>query len=338
MQSWSDFFQGSPSSNYNGLTSRLSVTSGTIYVFNSFFKKVEYLQGAGGAINFTSSEDSSILLVEETTFLNCVSSGNGGGIYFYNKGNAVINKICAINCSTTGGNGNFYYNFVSNTKYYKNEINLTTVSSIESARGNTLYLYYGTIQISKINESFIYCLHTAAYRIEPSGSAGEITGMVTYSTFYNNTATSYRCLNFGSCSSRILYKMVSCNVIKNAQSSEAVISFFESTEVEGTCILQNYGSSILYNGRTYTVSLSNCVTDFGSQTTGTITIKNVPATTFINSLTHFASAECEAMYEVTGINRQQTICFTAGAAYQKGIQLFLSLPSNLFSILFLLSG
>jgi hypothetical protein len=339
MQSWSDFFQGSPSSNNNGLTSRLSVTSGTVYVFNSFFKNVEYLQGAGGAISFVSSDDSSILLVEETTFLSCVSSDKGGGIYFYDRGSAVINKICSINCSSTGSNGIFYYNCVSKTKYYKNDVNLTTISSINSTRGYPIYIYYGTIQISKTNESFISCSTTSAYRIQPSGSDGEITGMVTFSTFYNTTATSYRCLNFGSCSSRIQNKLVSCNVIKNSQTdtSEGVITFYESTEVEGTCILQNYGPIILYNsGRT--VSLSNCVTDFGSQTYGAFNIKNVPATTFINSLTHFASAECEAIYGVTNTKRKQIVCFTAGEAHQKGIKLFLSLPSNLFSVFFLLSG
>jgi hypothetical protein len=340
MQSWSDFFQDSPSNSKNGLTSRFSVTSGTVYVFNSFFVHVEYLSGSGGAISFSSSSDSSILLVEETTFLSCRSSSNGGGVYFYNKGNAVLNKVCSFNCSPTGSNGGFYYNCVTDTKNYKNEIHLSTVSTTTTTYEGAIFIYYGTIQISKTNESFNYGTYCAAYRIQPSGSAGELTGTVSFSTFYNNTATSCRCLNFGTGTNRIQYKMFSCNVIKNTQptsQTEGIIICWEATTIEGTCILQNSGGSILCNSYSdRIVTISNCTTDFGSQTSGPITIKNVPATTFIHSLSHLSTAKCEAFYEGTKIKTQQIICFTAGKVHQNAIQLFFSLQNNLFRILCLL--
>ena len=343
MQSWSDFFQGSPSNSKNGLTSRFSVTSGTVYVFNSFFVHVEYLSGSGGAISFTSSSDSSILLVEETTFLSCRSSSRGGGIYFYDKGSAVLNKVCSFNCSSTGGNGNFYYNYVTDTKNYKNEIHLSTVSFTTTQQHGGINIRYGTIQISKTNESFNYGSIDSAYRIQPSGSAGELTGTVSFSTFYNNTATNYRCLNFGTCTNRIQYKMFSCNVIKNthhtSSQSEGVIICWESTTIEGTCIIQNSGGTVLcnyYSDRI--VTISNCTTDFGSQTSGSITIKSVPTTTFIHSLSHLSTAKCEALYEGTKKKTQQNNCFTSGEVYRNAINLFLSLPSNLLCILFLLSG
>ena len=137
--------------------------------------------------------------------------------------------------------------------------------------------------------------------------------------------------------------MFSCNVIKNthhtSSQSEGVIICCEATTIEGTCIIQNSGSSILcnyYSDRI--VTISNCTTDFGSQTYGPITIKNVPATTFIHSLAHLSTAECEAFYEGTKIKTQQNNCITSGEFYRNAINLFLSLPSNLLCILFLLSG
>jgi hypothetical protein len=342
MKSWSDFFQSSPSDNKGGFTSRLSFTSGTVYVFNSFFESLTNLAGNGGAIDFSSSSDSSILLVEETTILNCICSQNGGGVFFYNKGNAVLHKICAFNCSSTEGGGVFYYNYVSDSKIYKSEVNFSTFSSVKSTRNYAIYLRYGTIQVSKTNESFINCLNHAGLRLGSSGSDGELMGTVSYSTFYNNTATSSMCVFFAYCTARIQNQMVSCNVIKNAQSTSAnsngIIEFNEATGIQSTSILQNSGGQILYNNYAdRIVSLSNCATDFGSQTRGSITIKNVPATTFINSLVHLAIAECEAMYKAT-TKQNQIACFTIGEVQRKAIQHFLSLQNNLFSILCLISG
>ena len=109
LQAWTDFFDGSPTDKRPNSKARIEVTSGTVHVFAASFESIEHLNGSGGAASFSSSSDSSILLVEASSFFHCKSSSSGGGIFFSNKGNSIISKVCSYGCFSTTRDGQFCY-------------------------------------------------------------------------------------------------------------------------------------------------------------------------------------------------------------------------------------
>ena len=75
---WSDFFFGNPTHEHKGSLSRISLSSGGAYVHNALFQNLGG-SSSGGAI-YCSSVTVNVL-IEETSFICCTTSGAGGALY-----------------------------------------------------------------------------------------------------------------------------------------------------------------------------------------------------------------------------------------------------------------
>ena len=310
LRAWTDFFDGSPTDERANSKTRIEVTSGSVHVFASSFENTEKPSGEGGAVSFSSSSDSSILFVEASSFFHCKSSSHGGGIFFFDKGNSILSKVCSSDCFSTGGYGQFCYNYVTNKAGYRNEVNHSTVFNTASSKDYMMYIRFGKVEISRTNESFNRCSDCSSFRIESSGVSG-LQGIVSYSTFYNNTSTS-RPLLFGSCNNRISYKMPYSNTIKNSQTSSlyGLIDTWEETTIENSCILYNSGYPIICSSNGRITTLKNCSVDFGSSKSGSVSITNSPAKSFTNVLVHLSAVKCPTFYEETKAKKARyKICF-----------------------------
>ena len=124
--SWEDFFKVSSPTAKRVTSHEEFSSSSSVYVTDSLVA-YSVSAGNGGAILFSSSSDDSFLLVERTTIANCRSNGQGGGIYFGNKGHFILSKVCGFNCSTTGNYHRPFAYVVVSGYGYENEMHDTSV-------------------------------------------------------------------------------------------------------------------------------------------------------------------------------------------------------------------
>ena len=117
---------------------------------------------------------------------------------------------------------------------------------------------------------------------------------------------------FGIGDNRIIYKMISCNIINNSQtdSNYGLIDAWEETTIENSCILNNSGNPIIWAEDIRKTTLTNCSIDFGSSTSGSVSIKNRPAKSFTNALIHFSTFRCSDSYQKIATKKPRyKICF-----------------------------
>ena len=289
LKEWSDFFLGSPTP-VSKQSSRYAATSGSIQVYDSTFCYIHYLSGNGGSILFSTTSSESKLLIEETSILNSRASGEGGGIYFSNSGSCILSKLCGVNCSSTGSDNQFDSISVSNDASYQNDVNDSSITyTLNSAKQFTMQHFYGSITIASTNISSNNCKYCSAARLQSNNVQSVITGIISYSSFANNTATSQRCINLGYCNRESpLYQIKSCNFIKNKQqgSSFGMITNFGQTKIDDSCFIENSGGYLFYNDVSYSIVITNCSIDDTCTTYGTVSIKNKPKSSFMNENVH----------------------------------------------------
>ena len=93
-----------------------------------------------------------------------------------------------------------------------------------------------------------------------------------------------------------------CNIIKNEESSNGVITYYEcnSLEVSDSCILQNISPRIIhrFSGSTSAV-VTNCMLDEGaaSNVESYVSITNTPLNTFTINIPHLSTGVCFAQFE-----------------------------------------
>ena len=112
---WETHFPNTESNEeYIGKTScnsgySIKSTSSHLYISRCAFFNV-----TGTTIRYQSSQDSSKLLVEYSSFNTCSSTNGGGAIYFGTYGQCVLSSVCGVKCNT-GKNyiGQFCYIYVT---------------------------------------------------------------------------------------------------------------------------------------------------------------------------------------------------------------------------------
>ena len=205
--------------------------TGSIYVYNCEFNKCESSDSHGGAI-FVSSTETTKALFEKCSFFKCKttsSSCNGAAIYFRDKGNCTISQACGHGCYSANHYA-FSYVYCTDNAKYKNFVEDSSISYSESPGSNTMCHYYGNILMkgvncshNKNNKNCIYCWPTYS---------SEVTCFLTSCSIVNNTVKQYTIICF---SNNIpSYKLVLCNIIKNAQEdreTQATLMSYGNTEV-----------------------------------------------------------------------------------------------------------
>ena len=277
---------------------RYSVSSGKVFIFNSVFNFLQYLSGDGGSILYASSSENSILFVEESSILNSRSSGKGGGICFSNSGQCVLLKICGFNCSTTSSDYLFVYSEVTNNVNKINDLNFSSVSrDFSSSYNYNINIIKGLIHVSSTNISCNYCASRVGMRIVPKAESS-LSGFVSFSSFVNNTSTSYEVIALGYYNGGPLYRIESCNILANNEPISTlygIISAYSIAEIENSCILENTGGAMIFAGNS--VAVINCTHDIKGKTQGSVTFIDNALSSFINKLNHISTQMCVAVYD-----------------------------------------
>jgi predicted outer membrane repeat protein len=345
---WNDYFTGSPtliqSKEYGtGQTQTLSDTN--VYVLNCLFRSMT--SGShGGAIYCTSV---TCLLVESTSFFSCKTSAlNGGAIYFINtnSGQCVLYEVCGYDCCSTytsgsSSQGQFTYLDMYNVASSKHYINYSSIARCVTDYSNSWYTMrhqYGKFCCPSINVSLNKCYYRSGITCNAYSDPNSITCSLSYSTFSDNIATGYTCIQLWTTGTK--HEIKSCNILRNTQGSgsEGTIYTIGNVMIENSCILENKATYIFNQGNSnYRITLSNCTVDLTSNN-GYLTTQNTVTKSFIHALNHMSTRNCHSEYDSAGTltpiiqspssSKKQKLCFTYGDYfYQSHLRIFFSLLS-----------
>jgi hypothetical protein len=300
---WDDYFTESPTIIQTTLYEERQTPSYTnLHVLNCLFKSITSTS-AGGAL-FCNSV--TYLLVESTSFFSCKAYGNGGAIYFANTGSgqSVYHEVCGFDCfSTNSGNGPFSYNEINDAALSKNYINSSSIVRCmgeNSTPGYMICHHYGTHCYPSVNISMNKCsLRPGIYSV-PYKNSNSVTCSISYSTFADNNATGYVCIQLWMEGAK--FEVKSCNIIRNTQGDLGTYgTIFTNGNVmfKDSCILENKANYIFYQYSSYTITLSNCTVD-KTTNNGRFTIQNTVTKSFIHALNHMSTQNCNAKYDVIG--------------------------------------
>ena len=181
--------------------------------------------------------------------------------------------------------------------------------------------------MNSLNMSSNKCTYYSALYCYSSTKSGEITFLISYSSFVNNTASSSCCcLYFDQSSADRIYKMQSCNVISNKQNinNYGLITSFSTLTINSTCILNNKATLVIavYNG--YQMTLIDTLLDDANAKTGTIVVRDGPFTSFINALVMHETGKCVASFDSFGEfteaipKQRKTICYKSPCHVRRG--------------------
>ena len=210
-QEWAEFFPNSElGTNYSKKIQKLSSEDQNYYI--SFCNFGTLL--TEGAINFTTSKDTTKTLIEDTDFYKCSNTiGRGGSLYFSTEGECVQNRICSLNSNSAKYNMYCYVN-VSNIAKYKNKILNSSISGsgnlYKDKKGN-IYLKNGEIEINSINISYTDLNSVSLFSMQNYISSSRASFSILSNNTDNEPSNIY--IYFYSSSETLLIK--SCNYLTN---------------------------------------------------------------------------------------------------------------------------
>ena len=190
------------------------------------------------------------MIINDTTFYECItSSGNGGAIFFLGGYNSQLNRVCGIKCF--GINGQFSY--ISPNSNYFNYLDYLSISECynSSIGDNSIYLNFGLQNINNLNSSFN----------KNKGYVGIILFynpnkfLSYYCTFYNNSEIQYTIIHFQSGTGGNLSNW---NIINNYGKDRGIIYIWSVHYKLIECIFINNKIVLLYID-SGTLTLLNCI-------------------------------------------------------------------------------
>ena len=154
-------------------TQRVQIfTPQNVWVKFSFFQNIIERDDNGGAVLMKTDSNYSCLLIEQTSFHNCVSYQTGGSI-FQSIGNFILNSVCNSNSLTELHNdGEFIHSVSTNTYDNFQEIEYCSVNSnINTDYAHCIFgpilLEHGCISIKSLNLSQEKYIVMALFRLRP---------------------------------------------------------------------------------------------------------------------------------------------------------------------------
>jgi hypothetical protein len=305
--SWNDFFGGTQAATHSSVEykTRQNPSTSNVYVSNCLFNRCTS-DSNGGALCCTTA---TCFLVESSSFFSCTTSSNGGGaIYFSNTGSGqcVLHKVCGNDCYSTytsTSNGQFSYIYVYNVASSKNYVNYSSITRCVNQRTHSermLFLNYGKICCTSVNLSMNKCQYVSGIRVYPFCDSNSVTCLLSYSSFADNNAPDYICLQFETGGAKNEIKC--CNILRNRQdsSSNGIIHSNGYSVFQDSCILENIATYI-YNvpSSSYSITLSNCTVDKTTNNRNLI-IQNTVTKSFILALNHMSTHNCHSGYDSAG--------------------------------------
>jgi hypothetical protein len=305
LTAWNDFYNSQQPTpiNKQKYTSRLSLSSASVYISNCLFVSITSTS-SGGALYCSTSV--TYLLIESSSFFSCKTSNAGGAIYFDNSnGQSVLHEVCGNDCfSTSGSHGQFTYVYVKNDATSKNYVNYSSVIHCVSESTSAwfmLLLNGGKICCQAVNISMNKCGYRSGIYCCPFNDLNTVTCSLLYSSFTDNNATVHGCIRIEIGSSNNEIKC--CNILRNTQVSlndQGTIITDYNLKIEDSCILENVANYIFFvHYSSYKITLSNCTVD-KTTNNGYLTIQSTVTKSFILALNHMSTQNCHAEYDSNG--------------------------------------
>ena len=207
-------------------------------------------------------------------------------------------------------------------------MNFSSIACINAPSGSRgMNHVNGRMIMNSLNMSDNRCAYYSALRCFSSTKSGEITLLISYSSFVNNTATSsYCCLYFHQSSADRSNKMQTCNVISNKQKTNdyGLITSYSAMTINSTCILNNEATLVIAVYYGYQMTLIDTLLDDVNAKTGTIVVRDGPFTSFINALVMHETGKCVASFDSYGEltaatpKQRKTICYKSPCHFRRG--------------------
>ena len=159
------------------------------------------------------------MLVEQSSFISCITSYTYGGGIRSDSGRCVLSRICAFNCCSTrkdGYSSGQFASIISNIKSNVNDSSITHTLKRGTVPRYALHLYDGNILCPSVNLTNNKCYDCSALQCYQTSSC------ISYSSIVNNTAnpgTGCIWLEYSS------YCIDTCNILNNYQEYDIECSF-----------------------------------------------------------------------------------------------------------------
>jgi len=297
--------------NYAGqnITQTLNISQQNVYIYNCYFHHC-LSSTDGGAIYCSGNVYR--MLIERSSFLNCMTAGDQGGAIYSGCGNFVLSRICSFNCVSTlsgGSYGQFAY-LSASVRFHINESSITHVLLENTRRREALCIEYRNILLRSDNLTNINCYEKTVIFC---GSAFTIS----YSSIVNNSATGgYGCIYTEESGPSLID---TCNILNNKLNSPSTSYYLGAISTDGnllikdSCIIGNYEGKIVFHAKySHSITISNCTIDddifTGRRYSGTVTVSKTIKKSFTNSLSHFLTRGCDVTPKTpartTGIHKK----------------------------------
>ena len=184
MKNWDEFFPNSTFQlNYTGTKHNTQIKVNDINVYISFctFVKVENSEN-GGAVSFSSSGDSK-MLIEESVFFDCHATLSGGAIFMSGSGYFAMNKCCSNFCFTLGTSSSGQFAYIQGESSNISEASIINSKPETNQPMDTICLF-SMFEINTANISQNTCYQVPlGYMYTPSPNIA----LINLCSFENNT-------------------------------------------------------------------------------------------------------------------------------------------------------
>lgn len=290
-QEWSSFYHDSPEVNISDGSNPVSKST----QLNYFVKFCIFYQIRSTSISFSSTTENIKVLVEDTLFSTCSSEGNGGSIFFGDKGQFSQNRDCGYRSKTTS-NGVFCDITVSTI--YKNKIFDSSISySGDEYNQGTYNIYFtGSCNVSNINTTKAMTYGRSLYHFVDVNDES----VISLSTFANNshkrTDESYYSSAIYGTTSSVIFNIFCCNYLYNIGSkhSESSLIYSKSlkTTISNCSFIGNKGMTFRFFRDAGELVAEYCYFADNQKDSGKPKIKNTILELSMALLSHIKIKEC----------------------------------------------
>lgn len=284
---WSTYFGGAPYTKKYELKTAFQASSGSFYVAScDFIRQTDY---AAVRIGDSSAQDN--LLVEDTSFTECSSTGSysfGGSLYFRSSGSFIHDRVCYSKSVKDSGSDITFYVYVPDAATTKLYINLTTVANCgtSTSTGSRIFcIERGPEFSSNFNITKNKCRAYSGY-IHNGGSSNINNKFLNIRDNSQQTQTIIGMWTNGL-----------TNIIDNSRTNDGrgIITGRGNFEFESCCILGNIGTPLFHiEADLKTVGLTNCYADTVSSYSCTLAIQNSVKSPFTVVAPFLSLGECVA--------------------------------------------
>ena len=248
-------------SNLNNLNNRTIILNNHIHLKDCLFISLIGTNSNGGALSISNINEL-YCLIEYTTFLTCIVTGNynGGAIYYEAKGGIAIQFICGYECSTQSSYSHQFglISILDSSINYCNYLSLLNCPSIPDNRVDIIRFKLGNITLKNYNSTKNYLKAFICFIIHPLNQY-----LIKYSTFFNNTGTSHAIFGFvhGIINGNFEFSNIISNKMLSSNYGFLYNTINSICNISNCIFLNNLHSNYLILSTTGSIVINNCIID-----------------------------------------------------------------------------